>query len=146
MTEKEYLKEWSYGTRLNDCSNDKWHTEECDGSCGTHPATKGQVDLHNEVAKWGDKPIIGLPAVIADQIPVSGFPVEIFSVERKLTSLMGFLVEKGIIDEQEYLEYHKIKLAAFLKEAREQTEREQAKAQIIMPHIGLVKPPGNGHA
>jgi len=140
------LVQWSYGTNLNNCSNDKFHVDGCDSNCGQHKATKGQVDLHNEVGIWSAKnmPIIGLPDVIAAQIPVNGFPVNILQNDRRLESLLEFLVEKEIIDEQEYLEFHRLKFAAYLKNAREEVEREQAKASIVIPHIGLAKPPGNG--
>lgn len=146
----ESLTQWSYGTKLFNCSNEKEHEESCDGNCGQHPATKGQVDLHNEVAIWtsNNKPVVGLPAVIASQIPVSGFPVEILSTDRRLTALLELLVEKEIFTEEEFLETYRLSFAAFLKEAREQVERHEAKASIIIPQIGLAKPPpeGNGHA
>ncbi len=142
----DMLVQWSYDTKLNSCSNDKRHMENCDGDCEQIKATKGQVDLHNEVAIWSSKNmnIVGLPDVISDQIPVNGFPVNILATERKLESLLEFLVAKGIIDEQEYLEYHKIHFAAYLKETREEIEQAKARASIVVPHIGLAKPPGNG--
>lgn len=145
----EHLIQWNYEKRLNNCSNDVEHLEDCDGNCGQHKATKGQVDLHNEVAIWSaaNRPIVGLPAVIANNIPVSGFPVEILNVEKKLIFLIRFLAEKGIIDEKEYVEYYKIEMAKFLKEAREETEREEAKASIVMPNIADIRRlKGNGHA
>lgn len=145
----EHLIQWNYEKRLNNCSNDVFHEEDCDENCGQHKATKGQVDLHNEVAIWSaaGKPIVGLPAVIAGQIPISGFPVEILNVEKKLIFLIKFLVEKNIIDEQEYLEYYRIEMAKFLKEARQETEKAEARANIVMPNIADIrKLKGNGHA
>ncbi|SRR6266576_2310915 len=142
----EITQQWSYGTKLNSCSKDKWHEEGCNGICEQLTATKGQVDLHNEVAIWAAKgiPIVGKPAVIADQIRVPGFHVEILSTDKRLESLLGFLVEKNLLDEEEYLEYHRAHFAEFLKTAREQSEKEQAKASIVIPHIGLGKIPGDG--
>ena len=142
----EMLVQWSYGTKLNKCSVDKVHTDDCDGNCEKVTATKGQVDLHNEVAIWSTQgnPIIGLPDAIAANIPINGFPINILAVERRLETLLTFLVKKQIIDEQEYLEYHRVEFAAWLKNAREMLEKEKARASIIMPHIGLAKPPGNG--
>jgi hypothetical protein len=143
---QEHLVQWSYGTKLENCSNDKGHKEDCDGNCGQHTATKGQVDLHNEIAIWSNNnmPIVGKPAVIASQIPIPGFPVEILSTDKRQESLLQYLVDKGVIDEEEFLEFHRVRFTEFLREAREKSEKKQAKASIVIPHVGLGKDFGNG--
>jgi hypothetical protein len=145
MTE-DFGQQWSYGTRLNNCSDNKSHKENCDGNCGQYQAAKGQVDLHNEIVKWeaAGVPIWGKPAVISQQIPIPGFDVEILVTDKVLDSLIHFLSEKGIIDHDEFMEFHRHRFTNFLKQAREQWQVEKAKASIIVPHIGLGKLPDDG--
>ncbi|SRR6266576_2789148 len=141
----EDLIQWSYGTKLNDCSDNKDHLESCDGNCGQHPATKGQVELHNEIAIWEAKgvPIFGKPAILQDRIP-GGFAVESLITDKNMESLIEFLIAKNVIDEEEFKDFHRQRFAKFLKDARERSELAQAKADIYVPHIGLGKIPGDG--
>lgn len=146
MDETQILQQWSYDTKLKSCSNLKEHDEDCDGNCEEVKATKGQVDLHNEIAIWAVKgvPIVGKPAVIAAQIPIPGFPVEILSTDKRLESLLEFLYEKNIIDKDEFMEFHRVRFMEFLKSAREHGEREEARAKIIRPDFRMPKLPTNG--
>ena len=140
------LTQWSYGTKLNNCSDDKQHNEDCDGNCGQHPATKGQVDLHNETSIWASKqmPIVSAPTVLAGHLPVRvPFYVEALSIDKRLESMIEFFVEKNLIDEAEFIEFHRLRFAEFLKETRNEIEKAQAKASIVIPHIGLGKLPGD---
>jgi hypothetical protein len=117
-----------YGDHVFNCSFDKEHKPDCPGDCGVIKPTNNQIDLNNEVEQWNRRNmlIIGIPDVLMGKIPSPGFPINILDMSQKFESLMKFLIQKEIINEQEYLDFHKGEFAKFLKENREATQDKPA--------------------
>jgi hypothetical protein len=131
-----------YGHAVNNCTQEAdSHSDDCDGSCGTHTYTDLEVDLINELKKWRrmGKQIIGVPDVLEGKIPESGFRIGLFDLDCRVMALVKVIKDRNLLTEQEMdVAFQEIKLAKL------QSARKIMETAVPKPPMRIFRPDGKG--
>lgn len=111
---------------VNTCSEQIWHTPECDGNCEEKALLPSEVAINEEIKKWNE---VGMD--------LSGIPVDALHLEVAQGALIDYLVEKGLADRAELDEKYRQKFVERLRVVREANQDQvieaRRRAQIAVP-------------
>lgn len=125
---------------LFNCSNMRFHENNCDKTCGEMEVTKAKVDLINEGLAFARAGMQwrGVPATLAGVLPINGIAVELFDILCWVELLRDKFLELIGTDISDFDEDFAIYKFNKMHELRMQAE-ETVKKKRLADQFGIVE-------